>query len=667
MNLRPRVGLVLIVGLVLCLVLVGRELLRPDAAEPEGADKVAVLAETPVVAPSATITESAPPVTPAADVSSPGGTLRGRVIDAATRQPVPEFELEFHRLDGEAPGVRTFRSEDGRFEWSGIPPRAWIVTVSARGYQRFDMNEVLIEAGMTKELVMPLRRGLTLRGRVYDERSGKGIPAASVSFREATVGRFDDGFRMRVSTSTGKDGSFVLDGVPAGSIILSVSAPKHTARELDVVIDKRMQPLQIALSTGGAITGYLASADGAPVAGWASIGHLDEGHAYGGRTTEAGEFSFENLGPGRYRILGQSGSQRTTREVVLGKDERKEGVVLAFDAGRNIRGVVSGLSPADLAQVSVKVQHAGVFSDAHNVRVDADGAYEIQGVAAGPLTVIADLNQRRQVKKEVQMPPDADITANLEFPRGARVTGNITRGGAPMANVGIQPMSINEGESVLYGVETSGKGEYAIEDVPNGEYFIRIGSYRSRRFKVSGDTVFDIDVPTAKLSGRVIEEGGNVPVVDAQIFMGSMQPESTLARRNSASNDFGEFTIATVESGDYLVSAYKPGYELYRERISYSPASGGITIPLRQSKGVEVRVREAGSGSPIREAFASETIDGRPGITMRLRLDENGMAHIPRALTGSTLTFYVESYASTAIANWDGQELDVQMKKERAP
>jgi hypothetical protein len=667
MNLRSRAGLVLIVGLVLCLVLLGREILRPDAAEPDSSEKVAVLAESPVVAPPATIAQPAPAVIPAADVSSPGGTLRGHVIDAVTREAVREFEVEFHQPGGRSTGVRTFRAEDGRFEWSGIPPRAWIITVSARGYQRFDMNQVLIEAGTAREFVIPLRRGLMLRGRVYDERSGKGIPAASVSFREATVGRFDDDFRIRLSANTGKDGSFVLDGVPAGSITLSVSAPKYSAREIDVVIDKRTQPVQIALSTGGAITGYLATADGAPVAGIAGVTHLDEGHGYGSRTTDAGEFSFEHLAPGRYRIVGQSRGLRTEQDLVLGKDERKEGLVLTLDAGRNVRGVVTGLNPADLAQVSVRVQYAGVFSDAHNVRVDAGGAYEIQGVAPGPMTVIADLNQRRQVKKEVQMPPDADIAVNLEFSRGSRLTGNVTRGGMPMANVWIHPMPVNEETSVVYGVQTSGKGEYAIEDVPDGEYFIRVGSYRSRRFRVNGDTVFDIDEPIAKLSGRVIEEGGTAPVAEAHVYLSPLQAEAAQPHRNSASNSFGEFKIAAMESGDYLLSAYKPGYEMYRERISYGPASGGITIPLRQGKGVEVRLREAGSGSPIREAHVSETIDGRRGIGMPLRLDQNGVGYLPRALTGSTLTFYVESYANAMISNWDGQELDVQMKQERAP
>src|SRR5687767_13441651 len=217
MNLRHRYGLIVVIGLVLCLALLGREFVRPDAPEqtPAHAEKVASAADRPALDAQPAPAQAA--VTPDTNIPSATGTLRGRVIDAATRKPVHEFELEFHRMhqaqpEDVPPGARTFRTKDGRFEWPGIPPRLWMITAKARGYQRFDLDRVRIPADTATEVVMLLQRGHTLRGRVYDETSGAGIAAASISFREAHVGRHDGNFRMRMRTTTGKDGSFVLDG-----------------------------------------------------------------------------------------------------------------------------------------------------------------------------------------------------------------------------------------------------------------------------------------------------------------------------------------------------------------------------------------------------------------------------------------------------------------------
>ncbi len=677
MSLRHRFSVIVIVGLVLGLALLGRELFGPSDVEPAPASvaKIAAVAEPPAPAAPSAAAQSAPPAevaTPAPNVSSSGATLKGLVIDAATRQPVREFNMEFHALHqpqpGDvAPGARTFRTKDGRFEWSDIPPRRWIVTTSARGYQRLDLDGLQLSTDDPTEVVMPLQRGHALRGRVYDETSGAGIASATISFREAHIGRFEGNFRMRVSTTSGKDGSFVLDGVPAGSIIVSVHAlPKYGSREIDVAIGERTAPLQVALSTGGSLKGYLAAADGTPVAGWISLNNPDEGVGSSRRTNDAGEFSFERLRPGRYRMTGRAGDRTVTREFVLAKDERREGLVLALnEAARSIRGVVTGLRAGELERLEVLSFAEATFEDIGRTRVDARGAYEIKGVQPGSVVVKASINRGRHLTKKVQMPADSDLVVNLEFPRGSRLSGNVTRGGKPVAGFWLEPRAVNEQPLYFDGVGTSERGEYAIEDVPNGEYYILLGSYRSRNFEVNGDTVFDIDVPGTRLSGRTVEEGGKVPVVGADVFVWSTQAQSTRVHWQNRSNHLGEFEIVGLEPGDYMVSAYKPGYEMHRERFSYNAGSEPMTLRLRQGQGVAIRLLDASNGQPLRNAQLGETIDGRYGSGIRLRLDENGVAYIPRALTGSTLRFHSQSYITAEIAEWDGQEMDVRL--QRAP
>lgn len=676
MNLRHRLGLLLIVGLVLCLAWFGREILRPDDIEhaPANIDKVATVADIPVPAASPAATTAPPVVDTAAtsNVSSAWGTFRGRVIDAITRQPVREFELELLSMDKpkpgkEAPGARTFRTKDGRFEWQGIPARPWMLTAKAHGYQRFNIQQLVISPGKVAEAVMPMQRGYSLRGRVYDETSGVGIPSALILFPEANLGRFEGNFRMLVRTTTGKDGTFVLDGVPAGSITLSVSASEYAACEIDAFVGKQTSPLQIALSTGGAVTGYLADADGVtPVVGSVGITHLDEDFGYSHATSDAGEFAFEHVPPGRYKITGGRAGQQVDRELSLAKNERKDGVVLAFGGGRTVRGVITGLGPADLERVRVRVDREGSFVDVGETPLDAFGAYEIRGVEPGQVIITASINMVRQVSKRVQV-SDADITANLEFPRGARLTGNVTYGGRPVTRVWLRPEPLTKNDLFIYGALTSDKGEYVIDNVPNGEYFIRLDSYRSRNFQVSGDTVVDIDVPVAQLSARTVEEDSKAPVVGVDVDIWSAQAEATRVWWSESSDHFGQLTFSGLEPGDYMLSAYKPGYEMHRERISFGSAMDDVTIRLRRGKGVEIRMREAGSGLAIRNAQLYESIGGRRGTTIALHLDENGVGYIPGALAGSKLTFSVRSYAPVIISDWNGQALELQFEKQSAP
>ncbi|MET0535011.1 MAG: carboxypeptidase-like regulatory domain-containing protein [Steroidobacter sp.] len=674
MSLRRRYSVLLVLALVLGLMWFGRALFRSNDAE-HASEKVATIAavENPPLE-SATPPAIVQPASVAAPVASNPtnvGMLRGRVIDAGTRQPVREFELEFFgsrdaRAVNEIPGARKFNTKDGRFEWPDLPTRHWMLKASARGYQRFELDDLWIQEGVaTAEIILPLRRGQALRGRVYDEKSGAGIAAAVITFRESNVGRYEGNFRERVRAETGKNGSFAFDGVPKGSIVLSVSASKYMAREIDVLVSEQTSPLQIALSAGGAITGYLTRADGrTPVVGHISV--TTGGSSSSKPTSDAGEFSFERLPPGNYKVRGRTANQTAKLEFFLAKDERKDGVVIALSEGRTIRGVITGLSAADLRLVHVMLlPRDGSYTGSTNESPGASGAYEIHGVAPGEAQLIANVAGRRQISKTVQVPADADLTVDLAFPRGVRLSGNVTRGGKPVSRALLQPRPVLEQALHIEGAITSDRGEYLIEDLPKGDYYMLVDSYRSHTFEVSGDTVLDIDVPTTNFAGRTVEEGGNVPIVGVDVDLLPTTSEQARLLWRERSNHFGEFTFSGLEPGSYLLSAYKPGYEMHRERISHGATVGDMTIRLRPDQGVEIRMREAEGGQPIHKAVLRETIGDRPGTGFSFRLDENGVGHVPGALAGSTLTFDAGGYVPAVVRDWDGQPLDLQLEKQR--
>ncbi len=665
---RFALGLALVVGLLL----LGRFAMRPDDAvnapsrteRPASIESPSAKAQLPAAAGHAS--NSAPP----ADTSASAfGSLRGRVIDAVTRKPVRRFEVQFHGAqaseDGdEAPGARTFQTVDGRFEWEYLPPGNWTVTVRAPGYQRFKVADLALPKGeATPEIVLPLRPGRALRGRLYDEASSAGIAGGRVSFREAGTERFAKDWSTRVPVSSASDGSFVLDGVPPGRVTLEIGAQDYASRELDVS-GSNTSTVEIALSAGGTLAGRLTSADGTtPVAGMVGLFHLDQGFGGTNRTGETGEFSFEHLSEGRYQLTGQAADGAATREVVLAHNQRVKGIVLALGAGSSIHGFVTGLRPEDMKRLSISLRRDDSGTPYAEARVDDRGAYVLHGVQPGRTVVVADVAMRRQISKTVEVPASSDITADLEFPTGARLSGRVTHGAKPAVGVWLTPQPAVEQPIFNYGTSTSNEGKYVIEDLAPGEYAIVIRGYRSRPVQVSGDTVFDIDVPFAQLAGRVLEDRGEIPVVGADVDIWPAEPGSARIRLHDRSNDFGQFELAGLESGDFLLTAYKPGYEMFRKRISYSSPVTGVTVRLRQEIGAQIRVRETASGKPLQQIFLIEKLGDRDGSRVDVHLDDAGQGYIPSALAGSTLSFSAMGYVPTMIRGWNGMSIDLQLER----
>jgi hypothetical protein len=598
-------------------------------------------------------------------------TFRGRAIDAATREPVRDFELKLSGRPPTAPVARRFHADDGRFEWQGLSPGRWTVTAEANGCQRFVIGGLELAKGQTTaELVLLLNRGYIVRGRVYDQASQVGIASATISFREAAMGRYDGNWRSRPQFKSSKDGSFVLKGVPPGRMTLEVSANDYAGRELDIVVADDTAPLEIGLSSGGLIAGRLTAADGTTaVRGFAGLFRIDRDFSgYSAPTSETGEFAFRNLTPGRYRLTGQVAGSSATREFEVTDNERIEGVVLAVGVGRIIRGTVTGLRPEELKLLRITWQREGQIAlGGAEAEANERGEYELRGVQPGRVQVFADVSMRRQLSRTVEVPANADITVNLDFPRGARLSGRVTHKGKPVSRVWLEPRPAVEGKLYTYGTSTSATGEYAIEDLPPGEYVIWIAeSYRSRPVQVSGDTVFDIDVPPTQLAGRVLEEGGKVPINGAEVAVWSVETTAPQIRLQDGADPFGRFQLAGLEPGDFMLIAYKPGYEMFRERISYTSPVADLRIQLRRDVGVELHAHDAASGKALSRVYASEMIGSRRGANLVVQLDESGVGYIPKALADAAIEFTAGGYAPLLIPRWNGKALELKLVRNQA-
>ncbi|MDY6944835.1 MAG: carboxypeptidase-like regulatory domain-containing protein [Pseudomonadota bacterium] len=667
-------------GFVLCLVLLDRWVLGPDQQDDEPPDQQAALEQSTLAVPLAAAPDDSLDATSPVPFDSGAhqdaadtGVFRGRIVDAVTRQPVREFELEFHlagpKPDSPQPPLHTFKTDDGRFRAGSLSAGSWTVLATARGYQRFELTDVQISVDKaTAEVLIPMRPGNALRGRVFDESTNAGIAGAQVTFREAHVGRYEGNFRVRPATLSQKDGAFVLDGLPAGPVVVTVSAQKYGPREVDLMAADKMEPIAIGLSRGGGISGYLAGPDRlTPVAGMVSLINIDESSGTSTRTGTAGEFDFSKLAAGRYRLTARSPGLNGELDVTLGNSERLDGLVIAMRGGRDIRGVVSGLKPEELSITSVSAAREGLYGTSVDAMVDERGAYALQGVMPGRVRLSANVRSNRHISKVVEMPADTDLTVNLQFPRGSRLNGRVTRAGKPVSGAMLNASAVavtTQEEVFLHDVLTSANGDYAIDDMPHGEYTLWVESYRTPVVRVAGDTVFDVEIPSAQLAGRLLEEGGKVPVVGANIDVWSVQPGAARIRTSAQSDHFGQFALRGLQPGDFVVSAYKPGFELYRGPLAYGSPVSDFAISLRPARGVEIRVRDAISGKALNAVTAMEIIGGSPGIVMQMNLDHSGVGYLPSGIAGSALRIFAMGYVPVQLAAWNGEALEVSLQRQ---
>ena len=93
----------------------------------------------------------------------------------------------------------------------------------------------------------------------------------------------------------------------------------------------------------------------------------------------------------------------------------------------------------------------------------------------------------------------------------------------------------------------------------------------------------NFDIPLVQIGGRIVEDGGTVPIVGAGVHLIGSEPQTAHVRNYKDSNDFGQFQLTGVEPGEIVLSVYKPGYEMHREKIAYSSPITNKTITLRKS------------------------------------------------------------------------------------
>jgi len=308
-----------------------------------------------------------------------GEEIRGRVVDSKGEPIVAAKVAHFNGTDvggggmmggggtmlsdrrrlGEVGAVRETATDDnGSFRIRGVSAGPGALLLEKRGFARTVITP-LIPTGELLEI--QLDAGAVLEGSVRGA-AGEPVPGASVRLRLGDL--------VLPGAVTGEDGRYAVCDLSAGEVTVEMAVAGKTSRRAAAQLRAGERTVLDFVGSAGSIAGRVTR-NGEPVAGaeLSLIGlrsDLGGGRAVAGA---AGEFRFENLEPGRYRVEAfRSGLRRpflagARREIEVGQGEVRCDLQIATGAlaGRVIDSVTG--QPVPAAEVQLHVWAAGGPSD----------------------------------------------------------------------------------------------------------------------------------------------------------------------------------------------------------------------------------------------------------------------------------------------------------------
>ncbi|MCK6685465.1 MAG: carboxypeptidase regulatory-like domain-containing protein [Thermoanaerobaculia bacterium] len=597
------------------------------------------------------------------------GSIAGRVIDSDER-PVAEFEISTSSTPGAGgPGFvfrrpgsgQRFESADGQFQVDDIPAGSWTVTARATSFQDGTARNVVVEEDAVKQGVeIRLQRGVKVTGKVTDARTGRAVPDASVSLRQAEGGGGGPAILAALDGSgaitTDADGRFEADAV-AGKYRVDVRHADYAPSTQTVDVTAQGGAVDVKIAKGGVLSGVVLSSDRKPVAD-AEVFLRESGDSpgrggfgVGGNTTgtdASGQFRFENLSASRYQLtasMRESSSEPV--DVVLEAGASRQNVVLTLATGATIRGVVTGLPESQRKDVQITASGATGFME--STFTGAEGTFEIRGAPEGVVQIRANVSAtsggRRSSTHVTVAAGQSEVTAEIMFQGQSAISGRVLRNGQGVSGAFVSASMPVGGRSSGGTSRTDDQGSYRIEGLEDGDWTVSVnlpgsGGGKQEKVRVSGETQRDITLPALRVSGEVVESGtrrplANVSVTGLLVAFGMETPGRMPPRTQTDSS--GKFALEGLDSGRYTLRAERAGYQTATRDIDVSAdVADGITIEMTRGQGLEFVVRDGIYNLPLRGVvLRAEDPATKASYTGQVSLDQDGRGEVSSLRPGT--------------------------------
>jgi protocatechuate 3,4-dioxygenase beta subunit len=387
----------------------------------------------------------------------------------------------------------------------------------------------------TLEVVLKLRRGVLVSGRVIDE-AGKPVAEALVTAPSADTAW---GSGAEGHATTDAKGAYQLTLAPGNYRVVGSAddfAPSTSA--LFAVATAPMTAPDLTLRAGGVLVGMVVSEAGAPVPfATVRVGEvrpgLDGSRVRGNTADATGRFEVRSLARTTLKATAEhDGVASAVVDVDLSTAARRDDLELVLDVAGTIAGVVVDSAGQPVAETTVTAVpdflKGGTFdrmmlTGPSTAATDGSGAFVLRGLADGDYRISA-----RREGGRMDFGMGAGVGAHtgatgvrvvLATPGRVVATLELAGGGAPTtarASVAMQP-------PVLVA-----SGKLVMEDVEPGAVDLRLtgpefGEHAVRNVVIKPGETTDlgtIKLPVPRtLRGKVVDAGG-APVAGAKVSVG---------------------------------------------------------------------------------------------------------------------------------------------------
>ncbi len=566
--------------------------------------------------------------------------------------------------------LRRETGADGRFEFRGL--KAGDYTVSARrpGFSRATVDPVNVaEARAAEPLELVLKPGATISGILRDK-AGAGASGWSVSARAASQAGgpiFGPG-SIRSEEPTAPDGVFYLEGLTAGETYeLQVMGQAGLGpRKAGVVAPA--EGVELVVTGTGQIRGRVVDGDSGRAVpdfqvryqpdaqgGMRFVMRMGPGRGRGPYEkqpfhAEDGSFVLEDVAAGRWTVEAfapgyQAGSASA---VSVGEGEATEGVEVRLSKGGVITGKVlesRGGRPIPDATVRAglsgggpggMIRMGGEGGD-NEAATDAEGRYEIAGLAPGTWTVTASHPDWSEATANVEL-KEAPATADIRLGKGGAVAGTVVAGGRPVAGAQVALSAAGDsgfraGPGMMGGGEQSALsdegGRFRFERLNPGRYSLgaslRDQSSSQAEAVVTGDDTQEVQLVLA--AGALVR--GVVTGLPENLLSGitvSAQGQDFWATVRTAAG--GTFELTGVPEGVVTLRAnagdFLTGSRSASGTVTIGPGQAEATAEIVFEQGFRVEGRVSRGGNPVTDAMVAAFPEGGNRRSANGRTDEAG-------------------------------------------
>jgi large repetitive protein len=581
--------------------------------------------------------------------------------------------------------------KDGTFRFGNLMAGTYRVMVNEKGLVRTGHRKIKLAAGEErKDLVLVLKRGLSLAGRVV---SSKGEPVAGALVK--AVPEFDlmnlldtiDNASFLTANATDEEGRFCCTGLATGIYDLEIvrRGIKDTSHK---GFEAGKTDLLITLEWGGIAGIAVSTIDGEPVTDYRITlepqGMKSLLDPYGLKSKikrriedEQGKFEIIPLKPGSYMmtVKAEGFGRHRIRNVCVEDGETARGIIVMLSGEASVSGVVFDAEtkePLEGARISLKTGIEGMIAEFVGSDVslsDEAGRYTFGGLSSGPVRLfVSHGDYETRPLDELHLSDGEKIEGfDAALTKGAVVRGHVYGSDrTPVEGANIM-VSSPLGTS-LKSTRTDREGFYELSGFAPGSYtvlrmamkidmdedFIQsmTSGFDIRPVSLEKDEIREIDFfvdgggEAGAISGRVTEAGS--PVSKALI---------SLLPVNGGDGAMPTMTATTDSDGHYSFRKVDPGDYTFRVVRTENLAIGGgtesvfrTTIPDSDTFEFDMELPGAAIEGSVTDG---DTFRYLPSIRILIRRSEGSESNDPlsRAMAGRVGEVYTDRDGRFRIGN----------------